>query len=737
MGMKPLGVTDPAVVASYRLLGVLGGGGMGKVYLGQSPTGRKVAIKVIRAELADDQVFRRRFAREVAAARSVSPLYTAAVVDADTEAAAPWLATTYIEGPSLEEWVVDEGPLSPAAVLMLAAGLAEALASIHRVGLVHRDLKPSNVLIDDTGPHIIDFGIALSPDDTRITTSLVVGTPSYMSPERLAGGEASAAGDVFSLGATLVYACSGRRLVNDDTVQAQVMQMIAGNFDLSAVPKTLRPLVVLCVSPRTQDRPTAQELVRILVASGVSAPVPGWHKTTEPPPVVQTPSRPRRTTRRRLLIAGGVAGVAAAGGAAYALGLLDRFTGGSPTAGGTTPTPAAATPTPTDVPGAVRWQAKSGTRPLGAVLGEGSEGERIVVYGGRWVIAVEGSQVRGFDVLGTDRWSRTMPGGLLQLRPWGDAVLVNDASSLWLLKPTTGETLFTLNPVPAEEDASRNDNPDDQPVQIGAVALAPSMAFLHLGTATVAIDRAGNQKWRIPRPAERDGRRPSSGSPLAADANWLVTHDTVDDEVTLGFFDAKSGRRKWSTTYTLAPPLDTGGGGPPPAGPPPSGQGGRPPGGGRDDAWYYTEGRITDRHLVLRDAHEVRVLRLSDGRAVWNKASRTPVVAIELVGDMVVVAADALSGYGVANSALLWQEPLRGARVALTSDGQGIVTANEQGLRAYRNRRMDWRTDLPSTVQQAMPDRLFVDEDTAFLTFRPRDEQRLLDVDVVAFTLDS
>src|SRR5262249_43488374 len=135
--MRPLGTTDPTVLGSYRLIGVLGDGGMARVYLGQSPTGRRLAIKIIRAGLAEDPEFRRRFAREVAAAKAVSPLFTAAVVDADTEAEPPWLATTYIDGPTLDRLVADQGPLPPGAVLTLAAGVAEALASIPPRGLVH------------------------------------------------------------------------------------------------------------------------------------------------------------------------------------------------------------------------------------------------------------------------------------------------------------------------------------------------------------------------------------------------------------------------------------------------------------------------------------------------------------------------------------------------------------------------------------------------------------------------
>jgi serine/threonine protein kinase len=207
--VRPLGKNDPTFVSTFRLLGVLGGGGMGRVYLGQSRTGRRLAIKMLSEQFAEDPEYRERFAREVNAAKLVSPLYTAAVVDADPQARNPWLATTFIDGPSLEEWVTKHGKLPPEKVLALAAGLAEALISIHNVGLVHRDLKPSNVIINPNGPHIIDFGIALASEDTRITTSLMVGTPSYMAPERVNGLDAGPAGDIFSLGATLFYAATG------------------------------------------------------------------------------------------------------------------------------------------------------------------------------------------------------------------------------------------------------------------------------------------------------------------------------------------------------------------------------------------------------------------------------------------------------------------------------------------------------------------------------------------------
>src|SRR5215813_13237718 len=270
--MRALGAADPTSVGPFQLLGVLGSGGMGRVYLGTSRTGRRVAIKVIRPDLAEDAVFRDRFTREVAAARRVSPLFTAGVVDADTMAEAPWLATTYIDGVSLDRRVLDDGPMESDEVLTLAAGLGEALTSIHLAGLVHRDLKPSNILLNETGPHIIDFGLALGNEQTRLTTSLVVGTPSYMAPERLRGEMAGPPSDVFSLGATLVFASTGRDLVDDATVYQQVLQIAEGRFNLADVPATLRAIIVRCVSFEPRDRPTAAELTRFVVALGAALP---------------------------------------------------------------------------------------------------------------------------------------------------------------------------------------------------------------------------------------------------------------------------------------------------------------------------------------------------------------------------------------------------------------------------------------------------------------------------------
>src|SRR5579859_7892736 len=179
---------DPAAVGGYRLLGRLGSGGMGQVYLGTSPSGRKVAVKLIKPEYARTPHFRERFAREVSAARRVGGFHTAAVVDADPGADPPWMATAYIPGPSLADAIAMRGPLDRAAVRALGAALAEGLAAIHACGITHRDLKPSNVILADDGPRIIDFGIAKGADATAITApDALIGTLRYMSPEQLDG----------------------------------------------------------------------------------------------------------------------------------------------------------------------------------------------------------------------------------------------------------------------------------------------------------------------------------------------------------------------------------------------------------------------------------------------------------------------------------------------------------------------------------------------------------------------
>ncbi|KAB8167110.1 transporter substrate-binding domain-containing protein [Streptomyces sp. 3MP-14] len=207
--MQPLGPGQPSRVGPYRLLGRLGAGGMGEVYLGRSPSGRTAAVKLVHAHLAADAEFRRRFRREIDAARRVSGAWTAPVLDSDTDSAVPWVATGYVPGPSLSDVVGAHGPLPEATVWVLAHGLAQALADIHGNGLIHRDLKPSNILITLDGPKVIDFGIAHAVDASRATrTGSMVGSPGYMAPEQIRGEAITTAADVFALGAVLAYAAT-------------------------------------------------------------------------------------------------------------------------------------------------------------------------------------------------------------------------------------------------------------------------------------------------------------------------------------------------------------------------------------------------------------------------------------------------------------------------------------------------------------------------------------------------
>ncbi|WP_425470536.1 outer membrane protein assembly factor BamB family protein [Streptomyces reniochalinae] len=260
--MEQLAQHDPRRIGPFEVLGRLGSGGMGLVYLARSASGRRVAIKTVRTELAEDQLFRVRFTREVEAARAVSGFYTAAVVDADPRAAIPWLATAYVPSPSLEEIVTECGPLPVQAVRWLAAGVAEALQSIHGAGLVHRDLKPSNVLVVEDGPRVIDFGIASGVSNTRLTmTNVAVGTPAYMSPEQARDSRSvTGASDVFSLASTLVFAATGHAPFHGANPVETVFMLLREGPDLEGLPDDLRSLIDSCMRMNAEERPTPADL---------------------------------------------------------------------------------------------------------------------------------------------------------------------------------------------------------------------------------------------------------------------------------------------------------------------------------------------------------------------------------------------------------------------------------------------------------------------------------------------
>lgn len=256
--MDPLQSGDPAKVGNYRLLGRLGEGGMGRVYLGLSPGGRQVAVKLIHASHANGTQFRQRFAREIEAARQVGGFHTAPMVDADPDADPPWMVTAYIQGPSLQGEVTEHGPLGLDQLRALGAGLAEGLAAIHACGLVHRDLKPSNVILAEDGPRIIDFGIARAATASRMTTAgMVVGTFSYMSPEQISGELAGPPSDVFSLGCTLAFAATARTPFGEESIITVARRITSEPPDLAGVPEQrgFRELVADCLAKSPGDRP--------------------------------------------------------------------------------------------------------------------------------------------------------------------------------------------------------------------------------------------------------------------------------------------------------------------------------------------------------------------------------------------------------------------------------------------------------------------------------------------------
>ena len=254
---------DPERIGPYVVLGRLGSGSMGQVYLGRSAAGRLVAVKTIKVELAEDAGFRHRFAQEVAAARKVSGVFTAAVVEADPEADLPWLATAYVPAPSLARLVLACGPLPVTTVRWLAAGCAEALESIHGAGLVHRDLKPSNVLVAPDGPRVIDFGVARAAERMGRTTSRgAVGTPAYMAPEQARDThEASVASDVYSLGATLLFAATGHPPYSGVTVMDVLARLATEEPDLSGLPGELTELITACMARVPRQRPTSSSML--------------------------------------------------------------------------------------------------------------------------------------------------------------------------------------------------------------------------------------------------------------------------------------------------------------------------------------------------------------------------------------------------------------------------------------------------------------------------------------------
>ncbi|WP_443048006.1 serine/threonine-protein kinase [Streptomyces sp. H39-S7] len=411
-------------MGDFTLIGRLGAGGMGQVFLGRSAGGRAAAVKVVKAALADDPEFRARFRQEVAALHRVGGEGTAAVLDADTEAAAPWVATEYVPGPSLHQ-VVESGygPLPEATLRALAGRLAGALGAIHGAGLVHRDLKPSNILLTVDGPRIIDFGIARALEtavgSVRTSTGVVLGSPGFMSPEQVRGQRVTPAADMFSLGCVLVYAATGRLPFGsvESGPHALMFRAAEEDPDLTGVPQTLIDPVTACLAKDPQRRPTAEQLAmrtradvdgpwlpaellaelgrlanRILTAETPPQVAPAEGAVRESPAKRprQSPAPPTLSTRRRWwpALAAVLALAAVATGAALVLrdgGEKDRATGGVPSATVSVSVSSSAGPRIADAfvgawEGVIEGANELPKRVLRVEISPGSPGDKAVAY---------------------------------------------------------------------------------------------------------------------------------------------------------------------------------------------------------------------------------------------------------------------------------------------------------------------------------------------------------------------
>ncbi|MGW0122904.1 bifunctional serine/threonine-protein kinase/ABC transporter substrate-binding protein [Streptomyces sp. NPDC003327] len=517
--MQPLRKADPSTLAGYRLLGRLGAGGMGVVYLARSTGGALAALKLIRAEHAADPGFRERFRREARTAERITGRWVVRVLGADPEAREPWLATEYVPGPSLAEAVALHGALPEPTVRALGARLADALADVHASGLVHRDVKPGNVLLALDGPRLIDFGIARSAGATALTaTDAVIGTPGFLAPEQ-AEARTDAIGppaDVFSLGCVLAYALTGERPFGTGTVAAVVYRTVHGEPVLDDVPDTLLPLVRACLAKDPADRPTATGVRDAL--GRADGPAGDWlpaglpaliaersaHVLNLPvaePTMAAAPPPERPVSRRWVLAGGSAAAVAAAGG--LTAWLLTRSgpgpgtgTEGKGTGGPPSPLPAYTIGVQTDLSGAHRADGRAQER-----------GARLAVE------QFNARPDRRFDLAVRVRDDRSDP---VRARAVADA-FGTDRSVLAVLGPTTKEVVtavadtyqrhgLPLMGVAAGMDYDRIPALQGRPTYF---EMRPLHDMLHLALSTLSIvrghrrvavieDRAdGTYPWRL------------------------------------------------------------------------------------------------------------------------------------------------------------------------------------------------------------------------------------------------
>ncbi|MFI5565810.1 PQQ-binding-like beta-propeller repeat protein [Streptomyces sp. NPDC051740] len=508
--METLQPDDPRELGSYRLLRRLGAGGMGRVYLARSPGGRTVAVKVVRPDLAADAGFRERFRHEVEIAKAVSGRYTAPVVDADPDASLPWLATSYVLGPDLTDVVAAHGALPERTVRALAVGLAAALQEVHAAGLIHRDLKPSNVLLAADGPRVIDFGIARAVDGSRMTqTGVVVGSPGYMSPEQAQGKDVGTAGDVFSLGAVLAFAATGRGAYGDGASShaALLYQIVHGEPDLTGVPQSLLGLVRACLMKDPAQRPAPAQIVTSLAPQGVEPVLTDWLPSAVAS-TIATHAAGILDLDAPAVASFGPAPTMTAGATATAD--PAQAYGGAPTPGYGSPVPGGAPGTP--LPGTVQLGGQPDDRSRRRALG--------LALGAAVGVAMTGSGVA---------WWLTQDGG--------DSPSTTDEAGRGGSAEQAGERFTTPPPGVAPQPLWRKSAAEDS-----TSALVPLLThdglLLISGDPLVAYDvKTGEARW-----SKKEACRP--GEPLLFHDGKVFLADGGYDGVLVAL-DVKTGEEVW------------------------------------------------------------------------------------------------------------------------------------------------------------------------------------------------